>query len=106
MFFTVQVTKPPASAVRKFLSLLEQSDLDFSEEIECQRLKSQVVQQIRSNQQLEQDLRVIDLKIGLLVKNRLTIQVSILLVYYCILLVYCILCVIHVLWIFSDVVHV
>ena len=73
------MTQPPASAVRKFLSLLEQSDLDFTEEIECQKLKSQVVQQIRSNQQLEQDLRVIDLKIGLLVKNRLTIQV----IHYC-----------------------
>lgn len=41
---------------------------------ECQRLKARVVQQIRSNQQLEQDLDVMDLKIGLLVKNRLTLQ--------------------------------
>ena len=41
---------------------------------ECQRLKAQVVQQIRSNQQLEQDLDVMDIKIGLLVKNRLTLQ--------------------------------
>ena len=29
----VQVTQPPASTVRKFLALLEQSDIDFSEEI-------------------------------------------------------------------------
>lgn len=70
----VEVAQPPASAVRKFLSLLEQSDLDFSEEIECQRLKSIVVQQIRSNQHLEQDLNVMDIKIGLLVKNRITLQ--------------------------------
>ena len=41
---------------------------------ECQRLKAKVVQQIRSNQQLEQDLDVMDIKIGLLVKNRLTLQ--------------------------------
>ena len=41
---------------------------------ECQRLKAKVVQQIRSNQQLEQDLGVMDIKIGLLVKNRLTLQ--------------------------------
>ena len=32
------------------------------------------MQQIRSNQQLEQDLGVMDIKIGLLVKNRLTLQ--------------------------------
>ncbi|XP_064390864.1 ras GTPase-activating-like protein IQGAP1 isoform X3 [Halichondria panicea] len=70
----VQVTQPPASTVRKFLALLEQSDIDFSEEIECQRLKAKVVQSIRSNQQQEQDLNVMDIKIGLLVKNRITLQ--------------------------------
>ena len=41
---------------------------------ECQRLKAKVVQQIRSNKQLEQDVGVMDIKIGLLVKNRLTLQ--------------------------------
>ena len=71
----VEVSQPPASAVRKFLSLLEQSDLDFTEELECQRLKAQVVQQIRANQQLEQDLSVMDIKIGLLVRNRISLQV-------------------------------
>ena len=116
LVFLVQVddgTVPPTSTVRKFLALLEQSDLDFSEELgtyllktvkfclsildfvllhcilfslsspsfflppslsECQRLKVQVVQAIRSNQQLEQDLDVMDIKIGLLVKNRITLQ--------------------------------
>ena len=37
-------------------------------------MKAQVVQEIRSNQQLEQDLDVMDIKIGLLVKNRITLQ--------------------------------
>lgn len=31
--FIVEVIQPPTSAVRKFLSLLEQSDIDFSEEL-------------------------------------------------------------------------
>lgn len=44
--------------------------------LECQRLKAQVVQEIRANQQLEQDLNIMDIKIGLLVKNRITLQVS------------------------------
>jgi len=75
---------------------LEQSDIDFSEElgklfyvhtkwlyyllmmlVECQRLKAQVVQEIRANQQLEQDLNIMDIKIGLLVKNRITLQVGV-----------------------------
>ena len=41
---------------------------------ECQRIKARVVQQIRSNKQLEQDLNVMDIKIGLLVKNRISVQ--------------------------------
>lgn len=45
--------------------------------IECQRLKAQVVQEIRANQQLEQDLNIMDIKIGLLVKNRITLQVGV-----------------------------
>ena len=79
--------QPPASAVRKFLSLLEQSDVDFTEEIECQRLKSRVVQKIRSNQQIEQDLNVMDIKIGLLVRNRITLEVKIYIYIYIIVVV-------------------
>lgn len=37
-------------------------------------MKVQVSQQIRSNEQLEQDLKVMDMKIGLLVKNRLAVE--------------------------------
>ena len=33
-----------------------------------------MVQDIRSNQQIEQDLDVMDIKIGLLVKNRISLQ--------------------------------
>lgn len=41
---------------------------------ECQRLKALVVQQIRANQQLEQDLYTMDIKIGLLVKNTISLE--------------------------------
>ena len=33
-----------------------------------------MVQEIRSNQQLEQDVHVMDIKIGLLVKNRISLE--------------------------------
>ncbi|XP_062516827.1 ras GTPase-activating-like protein IQGAP2 isoform X2 [Corticium candelabrum] len=66
--------KPPVETVRRFLHLLEQSDIDFSEELELQKLKAQVVTEIRGNQQLESDLNVMDIKIGLLVRNRLELQ--------------------------------
>uniref|UniRef100_A0A663N1V0 IQ motif containing GTPase activating protein 2 n=1 Tax=Athene cunicularia TaxID=194338 RepID=A0A663N1V0_ATHCN len=49
-------------------------DLDFQEELEVTRLREEVVTKIRSNQQLEKDLNLMDIKIGLLVKNRITLQ--------------------------------
>ncbi|KAM8960836.1 ras GTPase-activating-like protein IQGAP2 [Pelodytes ibericus] len=65
---------PPLNVVRKFVYLLDQSDLDFQEELEVTRLREEVVTKIRSNQQLEKDLNLMDIKIGLLVKNRITLQ--------------------------------
>lgn len=69
---------PPLSVVRKFVHLLEQSALDLHEEQDVTRLREEVVTNIRSNQQMEKDLNVMDIKIGLLVKNRITLQVGIL----------------------------
>ncbi|KAF1470296.1 Ras GTPase-activating-like protein IQGAP2, partial [Megadyptes antipodes antipodes] len=65
---------PPLTVLRKFAYLLDQSDLDFQEELEVTRLREEVVTKIRSNQQLEKDLNLMDIKIGLLVKNRITLQ--------------------------------
>ncbi|XP_066458965.1 ras GTPase-activating-like protein IQGAP2 isoform X2 [Eleutherodactylus coqui] len=65
---------PPLNVVRKFVHLLDQSDLDFQEELEVTRLREEVVTKIRSNAQLEKDLNLMDIKIGLLVKNRITLQ--------------------------------
>ncbi|XP_041643206.1 ras GTPase-activating-like protein IQGAP2 [Cheilinus undulatus] len=65
---------PPLSVVRKFVHLLEQSSLDLQEEQEVTRLREEVVTNIRSNQQMEKDLNLMDIKIGLLVKNRITLQ--------------------------------
>ncbi|XP_053444291.1 ras GTPase-activating-like protein IQGAP2 isoform X2 [Nycticebus coucang] len=65
---------PPLSVIRKFVHLLDQSDLDFQEELEVARLREEVVTKIRANQQLEKDLNLMDIKIGLLVKNRITLE--------------------------------
>ncbi|XP_078391700.1 ras GTPase-activating-like protein IQGAP1, partial [Cetorhinus maximus] len=70
----VHAKNPPLSVVRKFAHLLERSDHDFREEWELMQLREEVVQHIRSSQHLEQDLNVMDIKIGLLVKNRITLQ--------------------------------
>ena len=67
---------PPAKNVRKFLHLLQNDHIDFQEELELQKLKAQVVTDIRSLSQLENDLNTMDIKIGLLVRNRITLQVK------------------------------
>ncbi|GCB82015.1 hypothetical protein scyTo_0021928, partial [Scyliorhinus torazame] len=70
----VHAKNPPLSVVRKFAHLLEHSDHDFREEWELMRMREEVVQHIRSSRHLEQGLNVMDIKIGLLVKNRITLQ--------------------------------
>ncbi|XP_041843644.1 ras GTPase-activating-like protein IQGAP3 isoform X2 [Melanotaenia boesemani] len=65
---------PPLSVVRKFLHLLDLGDGDIREEAELLRLREEVVRNIRFNRQLEADLDLMDLKIGLLVRNRATLQ--------------------------------
>lgn len=61
--------------VRKFVHLLDQSDQDFQEELDLMKMREEVITLIRSNQQLENDLNLMDIKIGLLVKNKITLQV-------------------------------
>uniref|UniRef100_A0A8C8SLD9 IQ motif containing GTPase activating protein 3 n=1 Tax=Pelusios castaneus TaxID=367368 RepID=A0A8C8SLD9_9SAUR len=70
----VYAKDPPLSIVRRFIHLLERSQHDFWEESELLKLREEVVKRIRSNQQLESDLNLMDIKIGLLVKNRITLQ--------------------------------
>lgn len=72
---TVHSSTPPLSVVRKFAHLLELGDNDIRQEGELLRLREEVVRTIRSNRQLEADLDLMDLKIGLLVRNRVTLQV-------------------------------
>uniref|UniRef100_A0A8C3P5M9 IQ motif containing GTPase activating protein 3 n=1 Tax=Cyanoderma ruficeps TaxID=181631 RepID=A0A8C3P5M9_9PASS len=70
----VHTKSPPLGIVRRFIHLLEQSQHDFWEESEVLRLQEEVVKRIRASRQLEGDLDLMDIKIGLLVKNRITLQ--------------------------------
>lgn len=72
---SVNAEDPPMIVVRKFVHLLDQSDQDFQEELDLMKMREEVITLIRSNQQLENDLNLMDIKIGLLVKNKITLQV-------------------------------
>lgn len=75
--FLVHSGTPPLAVVRKFIHLLDLGDGDIREEAELLRLRKEVVKSIRFNRQLEEDLNLMDLKIGLLVRNKATLQVPV-----------------------------
>lgn len=75
--FLVYLATPPLAVVRKFIHLLDLGDSDIREEAELLRLREEVVRSIRFNRQLEEDLNLMDLKIGLLVRNKATLQVCV-----------------------------
>ncbi|XP_043245091.1 ras GTPase-activating-like protein IQGAP1 [Amphibalanus amphitrite] len=65
---------PSVPLLRKFVHLLDVRGADFKEEVQLQKLKADVAQMIRKNQMLERDLDTLDVKIGLLVRNRISLQ--------------------------------
>ncbi|KAF2469000.1 ras GTPase activating protein-like protein [Lindgomyces ingoldianus] len=65
---------PPVSTIKNFVHLLNDSDLDFDEEIEFERLRKTVVQHVRQNELAEQYIDQLDIKIALLVKNKITLD--------------------------------
>ncbi|KAF2840911.1 hypothetical protein M501DRAFT_1001989 [Patellaria atrata CBS 101060] len=65
---------PPVGTVKNFVHLLNDSDFDFDEEIEFERLRKTVVQSVRQNEMAEQYIDQLDIKIALLVKNKITLD--------------------------------
>ena len=65
---------PPVNTVKNFVHLLNDSDFDFNEEIEFERLRKTVVHQVRQNEMAEQYIDQLDIKIALLVKNKITLD--------------------------------
>ncbi|KAI5294990.1 hypothetical protein KEM52_002669, partial [Ascosphaera acerosa] len=65
---------PPVGTVKGFVHLLNDSDFDFNEEIEFERLRKTVVQQIRQNEIADEHIQELDTKIALLVQNKITLD--------------------------------
>ena len=55
--------------IKNFVHLLDDSEADFQEEIKVERLRKRVVESIRENQALENDINDVDMRIGLAVHN-------------------------------------
>ncbi|KAI9802461.1 MAG: hypothetical protein M1825_002846 [Sarcosagium campestre] len=85
-------TNPPVGTIKNFVHLLNDSDFDFDEEIgkpsyqslicacvangsqEFERMRKTVVQHVRQNELAEQYIDQLDIKIALLVKNKITLD--------------------------------
>ena len=65
---------PPVGTVKGFVHLLNDSDFDFDEEVEFERLRKTVVQHVRQNELADQYITQLDIKIALLVKNKITLD--------------------------------
>ena len=65
---------PPVNTLKGFVHLLNDSDFDFEEEVEFERLRKLVVQHVRQNELADQYIQQLDIKIALLVKNKITLD--------------------------------
>ncbi|ODQ50264.1 hypothetical protein SAICODRAFT_73541 [Saitoella complicata NRRL Y-17804] len=65
---------PPVGTIKNFVHLLDDSNFDFEEEIEFERLRKLIVQRVRANEEAEQHIDQLDIKIALLVKNKITLD--------------------------------
>ncbi|XP_015189639.1 PREDICTED: ras GTPase-activating-like protein IQGAP1 isoform X2 [Polistes dominula] len=70
----LHMEKPPFPVVRHFSAILNFNAQDYDKDLQLQHLKHEVVQIIRHNQNLSQQLDSMDIKIGLLIQNRITLQ--------------------------------
>lgn len=67
-------TNIPLMTIKNFVHLLSDNDNDYREVVEVEHLKKTVITKIRANQQLEADVGDLDIKIALLVKNKMSLD--------------------------------
>ncbi|CCJ28108.1 unnamed protein product, partial [Pneumocystis jirovecii] len=74
LIFLVVGKNPPVGTIKNFVHLLNDNNFDFEEEIEMESLRKLIVQCVRANEDAEEHIAQLDLKIALLVKNMVTLD--------------------------------
>ncbi|KAK4047448.1 iqgap- protein [Microbotryomycetes sp. JL221] len=69
-------TNVPVSTIKNFARLLDDSEHDYRGQVLVESLRKQLVSNVRETQDLEDDVRDLDTKIALLVKNKITHEVA------------------------------
>ncbi len=67
-------TNVSVGTIKNFVHLLDDSEADFQEELDLERMRKRVVERIRENQALENDVNDLDVKIALVVHNVKTFE--------------------------------
>lgn len=70
----INMKNPPLSVVRKFAYLLSNNGYDFLEESELRKLKDLILEKSKNNEDLEMQIENLDIKLGLLDKNKISIE--------------------------------
>ncbi|GAA5972838.1 hypothetical protein JCM11641_003965 [Rhodosporidiobolus odoratus] len=69
-------TNVPVSTIKNFMRLLDDSEFDYRGELQVESLRKELVSHIRESQDLEDDVKDLDKKIALLVKNKISHEVA------------------------------
>ncbi|KAM0752532.1 hypothetical protein T439DRAFT_287203 [Meredithblackwellia eburnea MCA 4105] len=69
-------TNVAVNTVKNFVHLLDDSEFDYREELQVEALRKELVRSIRETQTLEDDVKDLDTKIALLVKNKISYDVA------------------------------
>lgn len=70
----ITMKNPPLAIIRRFAYLLSDNDMDFEEELELAELKDQIIDKSKANEELETLIENLDIKLGLLDKNKISIE--------------------------------
>ncbi|KAI9009158.1 hypothetical protein DFJ74DRAFT_352748 [Hyaloraphidium curvatum] len=68
------LSNPALATVRKYLLAADATNNDFADEAELENLKHQVIKLIRSNSATESDLKDMEVKISLLIRNKISLE--------------------------------
>lgn len=70
----ITMKNPPLSIIRRFAYLLSDNDTDFEQELELAELKDKIIEKSKANEELETLIENLDIKLGLLDKNKISIE--------------------------------
>ncbi|CAH2355949.1 ras GTPase-activating-like protein Iqg1p [[Candida] railenensis] len=70
----LNMKSPPLSVIKKFAYLLTDNDIDYQEEMTLTELKDQIIDLAKNNEEIEQQIENLDIKLSLLDRNKISVD--------------------------------